>query len=493
MERPQNERPEEQAPNEYLTRIQKMEDLRAHGIEPWPAHEEATASCKTILEAHAEGAEYAIIGRVMTKRAHGKAIFCHLQDATGKLQIYLKEEETGEAVFSLCRDYIDIGDIVWAQGTTFVTKTGEFTLRIRSLKLLSKCLHPLPEKFHGLADVEIKQRQRYLDLMTSAETRERFVRRSRIISFLRSYLDNHNYLEVETPMLHPIPGGASARPFITHHNTLDMQLFLRIAPELYLKRLLVGGFERVYEINRSFRNEGISVKHNPEYTMLEFYTANKDYHYIMDFVTALLRELVLTVNGSLKVPFGTKVIDFDNFRRMSPYEAVVTFGGISEAELTPDRIDATCQKHGVSLPLHAKHHEKVFALFDACAEAHIVDPVFIVDYPIEISPLARRDEKNPHIAARFELFVAGMELGNGFNELNDPFDQASRFKKQAEALAAGDAEAMHYDADYVKALEYAMPPAVGVGIGVDRVAMLLTNSASIRDVILFPAHRRKQD
>ncbi|MBN2267452.1 MAG: lysine--tRNA ligase [Candidatus Babeliaceae bacterium] len=480
--------------NEHLDRIKKVHELRAHGIEPWPArHEKITSSCKQILEAKAEDTEYSLAGRIMTMRAHGKAIFCHLQDATGQLQLYIKEDVIGEATFALCRDYLDIGDIVWVRGITFTTKVGEFTLRVLELVLLSKSLHPLPEKFHGLADVEIKLRQRYLDLITNEETRERFRRRSQIIAQLRSFLDNHGYIEVETPMLQPIPGGAAAKPFVTHHNALDMELFLRIAPELYLKRLLVGGFEKVYEINRNFRNEGISTRHNPEFTMLEFYTAYRDYHYIMDFVTTMFRELVLTTCGTLQAPFGDKTINFDNFRRLSPEEAVIEFGSIPKAELSPEKIDATCQRMNIKISPSENHQKKIFTLFEACAESRIVDPVFIVEFPIDISPLARRDDKNPLIAARFELFIAGMELSNGFNELNDPFDQAERFKEQAQIRAQGDDEAMYYDANFIRALEYAMPPAVGVGIGIDRLVMLLTNTTSIRDVILFPTLKRKQD
>lgn len=497
MSFPVDERPEGRESSEYCERLRKVEQLRSHGIEPWPVHREVTASCQSFLDEQGaelnEQKEYALTGRVMTKRAHGKSLFCHIQDSSGKLQIYLKEDEVGEAQFKLCTDYIDSGDIVWVRGTPFITKTGELTLRVRELVLLSKCLHPLPEKFHGIADVEIKYRQRYLDLMTSPETRERFSRRSRIVSLIRSYLNDHGYLEVETPMLHPIPGGAAARPFVTHHNALDTDLYLRIAPELYLKRLLVGGFERVYEINRNFRNEGVSTRHNPEFTMLEFYTANRDYHYIMDFVETLFREMALTICGTTHVSFGDKTINFDNFKRLSPLQAVVTLGGIPESDLTPETIDATCRNTRVKIAPEASYNQKVFALFEAHAESKIVDPVFIVDFPIELSPLARRDEHNPRIAARFEMFIAGMELSNGFNELNDPLDQAERFKEQVQARTTGDDEAMYYDDDFVTALEYGMPPTVGVGIGIDRLVMLLTNTTTIKDVILFPAMRRKQE
>lgn len=480
--------------SEQENRIKKTEELRNQGIEPWLQAQAVANTCQQIIDEnteHLNEREYIISGRLMTIRGHGKTSFCNLQDSTGKLQIYLKEELVGAEKFEFFQKYIDLGDLVWCKGTPFMTKTGELTLRLNDFKLLAKCLHPLPEKFHGLADIEIKHRQRYLDLLTSEQTRERFMKRSRIVQALREYLNSYGYLEVETPMLHPIPGGAAARPFITHHNALDSDLYLRIAPELYLKRLLVGGFERVYEINRNFRNEGVSTRHNPEFTMLEFYTAHHDYHYIMNFVETLFKKLAMDICGTLQVPFGSLTINFDNFRRVSPYNAVIEYGGLIKEALTPERIDITCKEHNVTINPEASYNQKVFSLFEACAESKLIDPVFIVDFPIEISPLAQRDAKDPNIAARFELFIAGMEFGNGFNELNDPFDQAERFKKQVEAHAAGDEEAMHYDADFITALEYGMPPAVGVGIGIDRLVMLLTNTITIKEVILFPALKRK--
>lgn len=478
---------------EQAVRIEKVKQLRSKGVEPWPAARQVTASCKQIHDA-VVGTSFVVAGRLMTIRAHGKAMFCHIQDLSGRIQLYLKLETLGEERFSFFKEMVDIGDILWVRGESFITKTGELTLRVDEFELLSKCLRPLPEKFHGIADSEIKHRQRYLDLISDTEARERFMKRFRIISLIRSYLDKNGYIEVETPMLHPIPGGAAARPFVTHHNVLDTDLYLRIAPELYLKRLVVGGFDRVYEINRNFRNEGVSTRHNPEFTMLEFYTAHHDYHFIMDLVTGLFQELAQAINGSLLVPFGDKVINFGNFRRLSPRQAVIEIGGLKEQELDPAVIDKTCRARGAKIDLvSASYEQKVFALFEACAEGNIVDPVFIVDFPIEISPLARRDDKNPRVAARFELFIAGMELSNGFNELNDPFDQAERFKEQVKERAHGDEEAMHYDADFIVALEYGMPPTVGVGVGIDRLVMLLTNTISIRDVILFPSLRRKVD
>jgi lysyl-tRNA synthetase, class II len=486
--------------SEFEARIKKVEQLRAQGIDPWPPAKEVTATClqvhedqKSLPQTDISVKEYVIAGRLMTIRTHGKTAFCHLQDATGRLQLYFKEDILGSEKFSFFQQYIDLGDYIWCKGTVFLTKTGELTLRVVDFSLLSKCLHPLPEKFHGLTDIETKYRQRYLDIMTNIEARDRFTKRSKIIQRIRDYLDGHGYLEVETPMLHPIPGGAAARPFITHHNALDTDFYLRIAPELYLKRLVVGGLERVYEINRNFRNEGISTRHNPEFTMLEFYTAHKEYHYIMDFIEHMMKSIVFEICGSLKVPFGDTIINFENFRRMSPVEALIEFGGIPKESLAPDRIDITCKEQGVTIAPNVSTQQKLFALFEACAESKLIDPVFIIDFPIEISPLAQRDPKDPRVAARFELFIAGMELGNGFNELNDPFDQAERFHKQAEEHKSGNEEAMHYDADYITALEYGMPPTVGVGIGIDRFVMLLTNTTSIKEVILFPSLKRKKE
>lgn len=478
---------------EHEARVEKVKQIRSHGLNPWASSQDVTLSCQQVFKGgeHVKGS---LAGRVMTIRGHGKASFCHLQDSSGRLQLYIKEDVVGDRAYAFFKESIDSGDIIWVQGESFITKAGELTLRVDKIDLLSKCLQPLPEKFHGIVDAEIKYRQRYLDLMTSQETRLRFERRSKIIAFIRNFLDQHHYLEVETPMLHPIPGGAAARPFVTHHNALGSDFYLRIAPELYLKRLIVGGFERVYEINRSFRNEGISTRHNPEFTMLEFYTAHRDYHFIMDFVSQLLREVALSVCGTLQVPFGDKTINFDNIRRLSPLQAVLEFGGLHDFDIEPAHIDVTCRKAGVKLDLlTASYQQKIYGLFEATAEEKIVDPIFIVDFPIETSPLARCDENNPGIAARFELFVAGMELSNGYNELNDPFEQADRFKGQVQERASGNDEAMLYDADFIRALEYGMAPTVGVGIGIDRLVMLLTNTTSIREVILFPALRKKVD
>lgn len=480
---------------EHELRMKKRDTLANSGIDAWPAAQQVPNTCTevvTAIKAEKAAEQYTVAGRLMTRREHGKTAFATIQDRSGRLQIYLKKETLGDTLFEQFLHLIDLGDILLCSGTPFITKTGEPTLSLTSFALLSKCLHPLPEKFHGITDIETKYRHRYLDLMTSAETRERFIKRSRIIRSMRHYLDAHDFIEVETPMLHPIPGGAAARPFSTHHNALNSDFYLRIAPELYLKRLVVGGLERVYEINRNFRNEGVSTRHNPEFTMLEFYLAHGEYQYIMNFVEELLRALAKEVAGTLQVPYGELTIDFEKpFARMSMEDAIVEYGKIDRQQLTPDAIDATCTQHGADVPPGAGHGRKIMAMFEAVAEKKIVNPTYIINFPVEVSPLAKRDPKNPEVAARFELFIAGMELANGFNELNDPFDQAERFRDQVRAHAAGDAEAMHYDADYIYALEYGLPPTVGVGIGIDRLTMVLTNTTSIKEVILFPTLKRK--
>lgn len=484
------------ASSEYQVRLEKVKKLRAAGYEPWSAAHKITATCAQVISNFVEGQEheYVIAGRVTIVRDHGKSFFAKIQDRTGALQVYVKQDVVGADLFTFWQQFIDLGDIVWFQGTSFRTKTGEITLKVTACGLLSKCLHPLPEKFHGIADQEIKYRQRYLDLISSAETRNRFITRSRMVAHLRRYLDEHDYIEVETPMLQPIPGGASARPFVTHHNALDADFYLRIAPELYLKRLVVGGFERVYEINRNFRNEGISTRHNPEFTMLEYYTAHEDYHFAMDFLEAMLREVIHKACGALQVSFGDHILDFGKpFARLSVYESVKRAGNFSDGELSPEVIDALIKKLQVPLAnAQASYGEKLYAFFEHMVEKTLIQPTFITDYPIEISPLAKRDARDSSIAARFELFVAGMELANGYSELNDPIDQAQRFKDQGVARERGDVEAQHYDADYVLALEHALPPTAGVGLGIDRLTMLLTNTTSIKEVILFPTLKKKE-
>lgn len=487
---------EQDATGEHKVRLEKVAQMRKEGLEPWPASQEVDATCQQVLDEYCEGVEsrlYHVAGRLISFREHGKTAFGTIQDRSGKLQIYFRKDEL-DAAFDFLRQFIDIGDIISVSGRSFKTKMGEITIHAATVHLLSKCLYPLPEKFHGLADVEIAYRQRYLDLISNSESRKRFQKRSLIVRAMRNFFDAHDFLEVETPMLHPIPGGAAARPFVTHHNALDMELFLRVAPELYLKRLVVGGFERVYEINRNFRNEGISTRHNPEFTMLEFYIAYKDYHYAMDMVEELIKKLAHEVIGTTEIPYGTHMLDFGApFRRLSMREAVMEYAPCSEKDLDPKNIDALIKKHEVRVAnKNASWGEKLYALFEALVESKLINPTFITQFPIEVSPLSKRDPQNPAIAARFELFVAGMELSNGFNELNDPFDQADRFRDQAKARAGGDVEAHHYDADYIQALEYALPPTAGVGIGIDRLTMLLTNTTSIKDVILFPTLKRKE-
>ncbi len=482
---------------EHQIRLEKVASMRKDGIEPWPAYRPVNATCQEVIDEYKDGQEssrnYEVAGRIITMREHGKTAFATLQDRSGRVQIYIRQDKVGEQAFNFLKHYVDIGDILWCSGQSFKTKTGEVTIKVENFSLQSKCLHPLPEKFHGLADVETKYRQRYLDLISTPESRERFKTRSKIISLMRHYFEDHDFIEVETPMLHPIPGGAAARPFVTHHNALDTELFLRIAPELYLKRLVVGGFERVFEINRNFRNEGISTRHNPEFTMVEFYMAHQNYKFIMDFVEDMIKKIIAECSDTMQLPFGEKVIDFGKpFERLSMKESVMRYGGLSEQDLSAANIDATLKKHNISLDnKNAAWGHKLVALFEELVEAKLIQPTYIIDFPIEVSPLAKRDKDDPTIAARFELFIAGIEISNGFNELNDPLDQAQRFKDQVKDIESGDVEAHRYDADYVLALEHGLPPTVGVGIGIDRLTMLLTNTTSIKDVILFPTLKKK--
>jgi lysyl-tRNA synthetase class 2 len=481
--------------SEHDVRVEKIGKLRDRGVEPWPALKPVSAPCQKVLEEYQEDHKlsYSIAGRLMNIRLHGKAAFAHVQDGTAKIQIYLKADTIGVDKFEIFKDLIDIGDILWCSGDSFKTRTGEITLNVTEFVLLSKCLHPLPEKFHGLSDIEIKYRQRYLDLMTSQESRERFIKRSSIIRFIREFLEAHGYLEVETPMLHPIAGGAAARPFVTHHNALNTDLYLRIAPELYLKRLLVGGLERVYELNRNFRNEGISTKHNPEFTMLEFYTAYQDYLFSMDFTEQLIKTVFTKICGTLSLTFSGYELNFSQpFARLTLVEAVKKYANLSDQDLQITAIDATLARHNLTSASDL-YGQKLLVLFDELVEKQLIQPTFIIGYPVEVSPLAKRDTQDRNVAARFELFIAGMEISNGYNELNDPIDQAERFAGQMEAHAAGDEEAHKYDEDFVRALEYGLPPTSGVGIGIDRLVMLATGTSSIKEVILFPTLKPKDD
>jgi len=433
-----------------------------------------------------------VAGRMMLKRVMGKAAFGTVQDSTGRIQFYVTADKTGAEALEAFKHY-DLGDIVAAEGTLFKTKMGELTVEVHTLTLLAKNLRPLPEKFHGLADQEQKYRQRYVDLIMNEDSREVFVRRSKIVQAVRQFLVGHGYLEVETPMMHPIPGGAAARPFVTHHNTLDMELFLRIAPELYLKRLVVGGFDKVFEINRNFRNEGISPRHNPEFTMIEFYEAYRDYRYLMTLTEEMFRFVAEQATGSSLVTYQGRELDFGKpFHRLTILEAITTHCPDYQDKPLQDAdwLRTEIKRLGGKVPMNAGLGALQLALFEETAESLLWEPTFIVDYPAEVSPLARRSDTNPELTDRFELFITGREIANGFSELNDPEDQAARFLAQVEQKDAGDHEAMHYDADYIRALEHGMPPTAGEGIGIDRLVMLLTDSPSIRDVILFPQLRR---
>jgi lysyl-tRNA synthetase class 2 len=419
----------------------------------------------------------------------GKASFAHLQDMSGRMQLFVQRDALEEGFYNQQFKKWDIGDIIGAEGVLFKTKTGELSVKVDSLKLLTKALRPLPEKFHGLSDQELRYRQRYVDLIMNQASRETFRQRTRIVQFIRNFLDGRGFMEVETPMMQVIPGGATARPFATRHNALDMDMFLRIAPELYLKRLVVGGFERVYEINRNFRNEGLSTRHNPEFTMLEFYEAYADYHDLMDLTEAMLRELCQHVLGSQQVSYQGDSYDFAApFQRMSVKESILHFN----PDITEQQIDSleqtTVIAEKLQIPLKPSYGlgKVQIEIFEKTVEHRLMNPTFITAYPTEVSPLARRSDNDPFVTDRFEFFVGGREIANGFSELNDAEDQAERFRKQVAEKEAGDDEAMHYDDDYVRALEHGMPPTAGEGIGIDRLVMLLTDSPSIRDVLLFP-------
>jgi lysyl-tRNA synthetase class 2 len=448
-------------------------------------------------ELDALAVKVSVAGRMMLKRVMGKAAFCTLQDGSmgpsgSRIQLFLTKDGLGDAVYEAFKHW-DLGDIIGCEGTLFKTRTGELSVRAGTLRLLTKSLRPLPDKFHGMNDQEQKYRQRYVDLITDEGARERFAARSKALSSIRQFMVEHHFMEVETPMLHPIPGGANAKPFVTHHNALDQQMFLRIAPELYLKRLIVGGFERVFEINRSFRNEGISVRHNPEFTMMEFYAAYWNHHDLMDFTEAILRHAARQATGSASLTYASRPVDLDQpFTRLTVRESLVAHAGMNETEAgDSDVLRARLKSLGHEAPAHWKLPELQFGLFEAVVEEQLWQPTFIIDYPVEVSPLARASDADPSVTERFELFITGREYANGFSELNDAEDQAARFLAQAANKEAGDEEAMYYDADFIRALEYGMPPTGGCGVGLDRLIMLLTDSASIRDVILFPSLREQ--
>ena len=485
----------------------KLAALRADGIafpnDFRPQHQAAALAVeygeveRELLESQA--VQVVVAGRMMLKRVMGKASFATIQDASGpradgRIQLYISNELTGAASHEAFKHY-DLGDILGAEGTLFRTKTGELSVKVSKLRLLTKSLRPLPDKFHGLADQETKYRQRYVDLIMNEETRRTFKARTAAMSSIRRFMSDNGFMEVETPMLHAIPGGAAAKPFITHHNALDLEMFLRIAPELYLKRLVVGGFDRVYEVNRNFRNEGVSPRHNPEFTMMEFYAAYTDYKWLMDFTEAVIRQAAVDAHGTAQLTYQGRELDLSKpFHRMTIVEAINKFAPHYTAEqlLDAEFIKAELKKFGVKPHAISGLGALQLSLFEETAEAQLWEPTYIIDYPVEVSPLARASDSVPGITERFELFISGREIANGFSELNDAEDQAARFQAQVDAKNAGDEEAMYYDADYIRALEYGMPPAGGCGIGIDRLMMLITDSPNIRDVILFP-HLRRED
>lgn len=486
--------------NELLQqRRAKVDSFEAAGLNPFANDFRVSHKASDVLVAHADDdkekletldLEYRLAGRIMARRDFGKAAFLQVQDGSGRIQVYIAKNQVGEEVFELFKKF-DIGDIVGIVGAPFRTKTDELSLRATTIRLLTKSLLPLPEKWHGLTDVETRYRQRYLDLIVNPEVRETFRKRSRIISLMREFMIENDYLEVETPMMQPVAGGATARPFVTHHNTLDMDLFLRIAPELYLKRLVVGGFDRVFEINRNFRNEGISIRHNPEFTMIEFYQAYATYHDLMNLTEKMICHIAEKVCGSLVIPYGDRDVDLTPpWDRLTLKEAVVKYGSVGMDVLEDrERSLAYADSLGLEPDKNIGHGKLLAEIFDEVVEPNLWQPTFITEYPTEISPLSRKNDENPEVVDRFELFIVGRELANAFSELNNPIDQKERFVKQLEEKAAGDDEAHAMDEDYIRALEYGLPPTAGEGIGVDRLVMLLTNSASIRDVILFPQMR----
>ncbi len=477
----------------------KLTELRERG-NPYPNDFRRSALTAELHDKYAdrdaealesEAIPVAVVGRMMSRRIMGKASFAHVQDGAGRIQLYVRRDDLPEGVYADFKKW-DLGDIVAATGIVFKTRSGELSVKVEDIRLLTKSLIPLPEKFHGLTDQEIRYRQRYLDLMINEDTREIFRKRSRIVDYIRRFFIERDFLEVETPMMQSIPGGAVARPFVTHHNALDMQLYLRVAPELFLKRLVVGGFERVFEINRNFRNEGVSTRHNPEFTMLEFYQAYADYHDFMALTEDLTRGLAREICGGEHITYQGADIDVSKpFARMTVKESILHFNPELSAEVLDD--EAAARKAATDLGIHMEDSYglgKVWIeIFEKTVEHRLVDPTFITAYPVEVSPLSRRSDSDPFVADRFEFFVAGREMANGFSELNDPEDQESRFRAQAESRAAGDLEAMYYDEDYIRALEYGLPPAAGEGVGIDRLVMLLTDSPSIRDVLLFPLMR----
>lgn len=490
--------------NQYIEqRRKKVADYRNVGVNPYPRGIKPThfsGPLQRQFEKHDASSltnadiGVTVAGRIVATRAFGKAGFLKVRDYTGEIQIYIQKQDVSDDTFELYKK-LDVGDFLYIEGPLFRTKTAELTVAARKLVLASKSVRPLPEKWHGLTDVEARYRHRYVDLIANPKVRETFIKRSEIIQAMRDFLIGRNFLEVETPMMHPIPGGAAAKPFVTHHNKLDQDLYLRVAPELYLKRLVVGGLERVFEINRNFRNEGISIQHNPEFTMLEFYQSFSVHEELMELTEKMLADVATKVCGSTNVMYqGTELNFAPPYQRLTLKEALVKVGKVDPGILENHKAALAFAKKLGDRPKSANEGlgAVLAEIFELTCESRLIQPTFISEYPTEISPLARRNDKNPHVADRFELFIFGREIANAFSELNDPEDQALRFKEQTQALHRGDEEAMHFDADYIEALEYGMPPTAGEGIGVDRLVMLLTDSPSIRDVILFPQLKMKE-
>lgn len=480
----------------FSQRREKLKELRDAGINPYVNRFKVSHSIQSILERYSDFDNeklngvpevFTIAGRLITERKHGKVVFCHIKDCTEKIQIYLRKDEFDSNLFELFLKF-DIGDFIGIGGRVFKTKTGELTLWVKDFKLLSKSLRPLPEKWHGLKDIEIRYRQRYLDLIANEEVKRIFILRSRIIEKIRIFLNSMQFLEVETPMMQPIPGGAAAKPFVTHHNTLNMTLYLRIAPELYLKRLIVGGLERVYEINKSFRNEGISSEHNPEFTMLEFYMAYADYNDLMDITEKMIAFIAKEVLGTTHINYNGEDIDLSgSWKRYTLKESMIEIGRI-DPKIIENKNESKKYAHELQIPLSGKesHAKLLNEIFERVVGPKLIQPTFITDYPIEISPLAKKKEDRPELVERFEFFIAGKEIGNAYTELNDPLDQEQRFKEQLKISSDGEDGMISIDKDYIRALEYGMPPTAGEGIGIDRLVMIMTGSTSIRDVILFP-------
>ncbi|RHW31835.1 lysine--tRNA ligase [Neobacillus notoginsengisoli] len=491
----------EELNDQLLVRREKMNEMRQKGIDPFGKKFTRNANAKELIgkynglekeELEAKEVSVSLAGRIMTKRGKGKAGFAHIKDLTGQIQIYVRKDEVGEEQYDLFTSS-DLGDIVGVTGTLFKTQVGELSIKVTEYTFLTKALRPLPDKFHGLKDVEQRYRQRYLDLIMSDESKATFIMRSLILQSMRRYLDEHGFLEVETPMMHSIPGGASARPFVTHHNALDMELFMRIAIELHLKRLIVGGLEKVYEIGRVFRNEGVSTRHNPEFTMIELYEAYADYEDIMSLTENLVAHIAREVLGTTVVQYGEYEINLEpEWKRLHMVDAVKEHTGVDFwKEMTDDEARALAKEHGIEITEHMAYGHILNEFFEQKVEEKLIQPTFIYGHPVDISPLAKKNDKDPRFTDRFELFIVAREHANAFTELNDPIDQRERFEAQLKEREQGNDEAHEMDEDFIEALEYGMPPTGGLGIGIDRLVMLLTNSPSIRDVLLFPLMRHK--